>query len=99
MLDTIESIPAAATEWMHVNLSIPRPESSDLPDDFYEPRLLLYRDPIELVRDLFGDPAFQGHMAFDPVKEYIQESGDRVYSEIHTGNMWWDEQVRIHVRQ
>ena len=61
-------------------------EDDDSPVTYY------YRDPIELVAYILSQPAYSDHLVFAPVKEY--QNGTRIYSELHTGDWWWETQVR-----
>jgi hypothetical protein len=51
-----------------------------------------YRDPVEIVRTLFGNPLFKNEMVFTAEK-HTDAQGGRIYSEIHWSNWWWDLQV------
>ena len=53
------------------------------------------RDPVECVRELIGNPAFQNGMRYAPERVYADEDGTtRVYEEMWSGDWWWDMQVR-----
>jgi hypothetical protein len=53
------------------------------------------RDVIECIRALFGDPEFAPHLVFAPERHYTDQSKTaRVYHEMHTGQWWWETQVR-----
>lgn len=53
------------------------------------------RDPVECIAQLIGDPAFDGHIAYGPEKTFVDDEGKtRCYSEMWTGNWWWETQVR-----
>jgi hypothetical protein len=101
MLGLIESIPALRVRWKQgtVFLSCAPPDVTAAEASrwqWYKPQEVVYRDIIELIRSLFSDMAYQGHMAFDPVHDYRETSPgqfERTISEIHTANMWWNEQV------
>jgi hypothetical protein len=51
-----------------------------------------YRDPVDCIEFLFQQSAFKEHMVYAPIKDY-NELGERVYSEVHTCDWWWNEQV------
>ena len=52
------------------------------------------RDPVECVRELIGNPAFQNGMRYAPERVYADEDGKtRVYKEMWSGDWWWDMQV------
>lgn len=59
-----------------------------------EPMYLFYRDALECVEYVFGNPLFANHMDFSPVRLYQDaEHTIRVYSEWMTGDAAWDMQV------
>ena len=51
-----------------------------------------YRNIVDCVRYLIGQIAYKDSMVYSPVKEYDSE-GARVYTEMHTGQWWWEMQV------
>lgn len=57
---------------------------------------VVYRDPLELIRELYGNPTYAAAMAFAPEQHW---SGDcreeRIYNEMWTGKWWWRRQVRF----
>jgi len=54
------------------------------------------RDPIECVRELLSNPAFEHRCHHKPRKAFTDESKtDRVYGEMSMGDWWWETQVRI----
>ena len=56
--------------------------------DFY------FRDILECVKALFGDPDFAAHLVFVPERHYLDENRtQRLYHDMHTGYWWWDTQV------
>jgi hypothetical protein len=58
-----------------------------------EPIVLYHRDAEECMRMLFSSPRFCGHMDFAPRRVFVD--GKRQYTEMSTGNRWWDIQVRL----
>lgn len=52
-----------------------------------------YRDPMVVVRYLQGQRAFRESLVYAPVVEH-NEFGKRMYGEMHTGDWWWEIQVR-----
>lgn len=56
---------------------------------------LWWRDPIQCVQELIGNPAFREHLSYIPQKVFTTESGTtRIYDEAWTGDWWWTMQVR-----
>ena len=57
---------------------------------------LYYRDILECIRTLYGDPDFTEHLVFAPERHYTDQSKTtRVYHEMHTGDWWWETQVGV----
>lgn len=55
---------------------------------------LWMRDPVACIRELMGNPAFDGSMAYAPEKVYTDAEGrTRRYDEMWTADWWWDMQV------
>ena len=51
-----------------------------------------YRDPMVVLRYLFGHLPFKEYLIYAPIKDYGSD-GKRLYSEMWTGNWWWRQQV------
>ncbi|KAI9881799.1 MAG: hypothetical protein M1823_006489, partial [Watsoniomyces obsoletus] len=53
-----------------------------------------YRDPLSVIQYLFRQRAFVNDMIYAPVKVHNQ-AGERMFSEMHTAEWWWETQVRF----
>ena len=54
------------------------------------------RNIIECVKALFGSADLAPHMIYRPERHYDLENGrERHYHDMHTGDWWWEMQVRI----
>jgi hypothetical protein len=54
-----------------------------------------FRDVLECIRAIYGDPEFARDLIFAPERHYVDhERTQRVYNEMHTGDWWWSIQVR-----
>jgi Plavaka transposase len=63
---------------------------NSLHDDFE----LWLRDPVECIKELISNPAFNGSIAYIPERVYTDSTGQsRVYDEMWTADWWWDMQV------
>jgi hypothetical protein len=59
-----------------------------------EPTLLFYRDALDCVEYLFGNPTFANRIDFSPARLYRNlEQTIRIYTEWMTGNSAWEMQV------
>ena len=55
---------------------------------------VFYRNVIECIRSLFGDPNFAPYLCFAPEKNYTDDTKEtRMYHDMHTGKWWWATQV------
>ena len=55
---------------------------------------VFYRDVLQCVRVLFGDPKFTGVLAFTSERHYADADRTvRVYFDMNTGKWWWSTQV------
>jgi hypothetical protein len=55
-----------------------------------------YRNIIECIQALFGNPEFVHDLVFAPERHYTDATqACRVYNEMHTGDWWWSVQVCI----
>ncbi len=53
-----------------------------------------YHDPLEIVRELIGNPAFKDVMAYVPIQLFTDVNGkDQIFNEMWTGEWWWKIQV------
>ncbi|CDO71997.1 hypothetical protein BN946_scf184943.g32 [Trametes cinnabarina] len=58
-----------------------------------------YRDILQCIRALYGDPEFSGLLVFAPEKHYADtEHTTRVYFDVHTGKWWWETQKELEQR-
>ncbi|EPQ50619.1 hypothetical protein GLOTRDRAFT_50393 [Gloeophyllum trabeum ATCC 11539] len=55
-----------------------------------------FRDVMECVRALYGDPEFVADLVFAPERHYVdQDKTVRMYSDLHTGKWWWATQKEL----
>jgi hypothetical protein len=53
-----------------------------------------YRDVMQSIRAVYGDPEFAQELVFAPEKHYTDQDREcRIYNEMHTGDWWWKVQV------
>ncbi|KAH9009002.1 hypothetical protein EDB83DRAFT_2509016 [Lactarius deliciosus] len=59
-----------------------------------------FRNVLQCIRTLFGDPEFAHELAFAPERHYSDpERTYCVYSEMHTGDWWWAVQTSLESQQ
>ncbi|KAF8905580.1 hypothetical protein CPB84DRAFT_1676487, partial [Gymnopilus junonius] len=77
----VDSIPERAGDWQTRHLSF-----RDRPEEVYTIR---FRDPVEAVKSLFANPAFEKERVYCPKKVFTDEGRkSRIFSEMWTGK-WW----------
>ena len=55
---------------------------------------LWYRDPIECIKELIGNPMFCNSIAYRPQRVFTSSRGTkRIYNEMWTADWWWEMQV------
>jgi hypothetical protein len=53
------------------------------------------RDPVECIKELIGNPAFQKHMRFEPERVFTDaKRTNEKFDNMWTCEWWWDLQVR-----
>lgn len=92
-LGAVDALPPGVS-WKLENVTV----TGDVHDEDEQPLKeeleLWYRDPVEVVRELLGNPIFRDVTCYAP--EQIHRDGDlqeRVVNEMWTGDWWWDMQV------
>jgi hypothetical protein len=58
------------------------------------PSPMYYRDPLNLLTYILRQPAYSRDLVWNAVREY-DENENQVYSELHTADWWWNEQVSV----
>ncbi|KAH8976593.1 hypothetical protein EDB92DRAFT_1938543 [Lactarius akahatsu] len=55
-----------------------------------------FRDTLQCIRSLYGNPEFARDLAFAPERHYVDHRrACHVYSEMHTGDWWWAVQMSL----
>ncbi|KAF7370021.1 hypothetical protein MSAN_00632100 [Mycena sanguinolenta] len=98
--DKIDSLPGGV-KWQCKVLDI----KGDVPDLDNDPTgatmrreqvELWWRDPVECVKELIGNPAFRDVMRYAPEKLYADKDGTiEVVDEMWTASWWWEIQKRL----
>lgn len=57
---------------------------------------LWWRDPVDCVRELIGNPSFRDMMKYAPEWLYADKNGvTQIIDEMWTGSWWWELQVGV----
>ena len=82
----VDSIPDRAGQWYIKNLNFR--------DRLEEKHTIRFRNILEIIRCLWGDPALSQYMVYRPSKIFSdQRRNNRIYSEMWTGSWWHAVQV------
>lgn len=86
MHDILDGIPE--DEWQ-------RKEFQFSPDQYTTPIChVIYRDIIKVIKFLIGHPPFEEDLVYAPIR-LRNQADQRIYTELHTGNWWWDIQRQL----
>jgi Plavaka transposase len=86
----IEHLPDPGIRWKSLDIV---PNSGTTMDK--KPATLYYRDPMAAIQSLLDRPSLAKHLEFSPRRVTVgNDAHKRVYSEMSTGDWWWDLQVR-----
>ncbi|KAJ7129656.1 hypothetical protein C8R44DRAFT_830103 [Mycena epipterygia] len=94
-LDTIDSLPIGAN-WNINHI----PLTGDVLDEDGEFRTetaeLWFRDPVECVKELIGNPAFKELMDYAPTRLFVDAEGnEELINEMSSASWWWKMQTRL----
>ncbi|KAJ7429835.1 hypothetical protein B0H11DRAFT_1894852 [Mycena galericulata] len=94
-LQTIDSLPIGA-KWNIEHI----PLTGDVLDDNNEFRIetaeLWFRDPVECVKELIGNPVFKEAMDYAPKRLFVDAEGtEEVINEMSSASWWWKMQTRL----
>ncbi|KAJ6608811.1 hypothetical protein B0H10DRAFT_2226532 [Mycena sp. CBHHK59/15] len=94
-LETIDSLPIGAP-WSVKHI----PLTGDILDDDGVKRTetaeLWFRDPVECVKELIGNPAFKAVMDYAPTRLFVDADGkEELISEMSSASWWWKMQTRL----
>ncbi|KAI0310832.1 hypothetical protein OF83DRAFT_1295682 [Amylostereum chailletii] len=57
---------------------------------------IYFRDVMECIKALYGDPEFAEHLVFAPERHYADpDQTIPMYGEMHTGKWWWRTQINL----
>ena len=83
------------TEWIHEVITIAGGTVDEAGHAIVDELELWRRDPVACIRELIGNPAFDGDIAYAPEKVFRdRDKKIRIFDEMWTGDWWWEVQVR-----
>ncbi|KAH7904046.1 hypothetical protein BJ138DRAFT_1019687 [Hygrophoropsis aurantiaca] len=93
-LDAIDSLPPGV-DWNMEEIKLLGDLKDENGQQLTETLELWYRDPVQIVRELMGNPMFKDVMAYAPEKLYEDEdANNEVINEMWTAEWWWKIQAR-----
>ena len=81
LLVAMQATDGLSSEWQEATIDI---EGTSTP--------YWYRDPVSAMSYILGHPPFKDYLCYAPIRDR-DESGERLYSEMWTGDWWWRTQV------
>ena len=89
----IDSLPAGAP-WHLKSIHITGDRTDENGNFLTEDLELWFRNPVDVVRELFGNPLFKDLLNYRPYKMWMEEMGKtRCINEMWTADWWWELQV------
>ena len=88
MLKQVDMIPERCGQWYFKRLSF-----KDRPNEHF---VIHHRNPIEVIKGLWGDPAFSKDLVHKPAKLFrgsVQTEAERIFLEMWTAGFWNAAQV------
>lgn len=81
------------TEWIYdpweIEGNIPDQVAGEMKCETIE---LWRRNPVTCIKELLSNPIFKEHLHYAPERHYVEEGGERLFSEAWTGNRMWQIQ-------
>ncbi|KAL0960754.1 hypothetical protein HGRIS_005776 [Hohenbuehelia grisea] len=93
-LDKIDGLPTFGPEWVQERIIVPGDRVDEGGLLMTEELELWWRNPVECVKELIGNPAFRDSVAFAPEKVFTTEAGRiQIYDEAWSADWWWEIQA------
>ncbi|KAL0062695.1 hypothetical protein AAF712_010390 [Marasmius tenuissimus] len=94
-LAAIDSLPSGVP-WKLEEVTVTGDRQDDEGKGLTERMELWYRDPIECVRELLGNPMFREVTKYSPERLFEDREGlNQTINEMWTGSWWWDRQEKV----
>ena len=89
----VDALPGGVP-WLREELTL----KGDLKDAEGNPLIeeleIWYRDPVECVKELIGNPMFRDTLTYEPLRVWLDEEGTKdVLGEMSSARWWWELQV------
>ena len=90
--DTIDNI-EYNLPWTSAILDVP-PALKKANSGWNVPLTFHYRNAMDCIRSLFGQPSFLDHMDYAS-KRLFDAQGNRIYTDLSSSNWWWEIQTKL----
>lgn len=91
-LKKLDSLPTGP-QWERTEITVTGDLFDDAGEVLTEQLEIWRRDPVELVKELIGNPSFRKNLQFAPVRLRNRRNAKRVFNEAWTADWWWTVQV------
>ncbi|KAI0086605.1 hypothetical protein BDY19DRAFT_864872, partial [Irpex rosettiformis] len=97
LIEAIDQLPGGP-EWKCQPVTVAGDQKDINGKELKEELELWFRDPVECIRELIGNPLFAAKMVFAPEKLFEDSGGEEnVRNEMNTGKWWWEIQMKLPV--
>jgi hypothetical protein len=79
--------------WTSATLNVP-PALKKENSGWNSPLTFHYRNALECIQSLFGQPSLLEHMEYGP-KRIFDGQGNRIYTDLSSSNWWWETQEKL----
>lgn len=93
-LKKIDQLPTG-TQWVYDIITVTGNRTGPNGEKLTEELELWQRDPVELTKELLGNPAFKEFLSLAPMR--VQRGGTQFYGEMNTADWWWNVQVSRYI--
>ncbi|KZT36316.1 hypothetical protein SISSUDRAFT_965712, partial [Sistotremastrum suecicum HHB10207 ss-3] len=95
LFKVIDSLPKGP-EWTTLDIKVRGDRLTDEGVPEVETVELYLRNVVECIQDILSDPTLKDEMRFAPCRVWSDETKtERYYSEMWTGDWWWETQMRL----
>ena len=96
-MKTLDSLPGPRGSWKLIDITVTGNVADAKGNVRTESLELWARDPVEVIRELIGNPRFRGEIHFGPIYTTAgdDDEDERVFGEMHESEWWEDIQVRL----
>ncbi|KAG8974091.1 hypothetical protein FRC05_007839 [Tulasnella sp. 425] len=93
-LKKLDSLPTGP-QWERTEITVTGDLFDDAGEVLTEQLEIWRRDPVELVKELIGNPSFCKNLQFAPVRLRNRRNAKRVFNEAWTADWWWTVQEKL----